>query len=106
LITTITTYPLPKPMTQAEARRMFLGTAPRYQGVSGLFRKYYYLSDDGKTLGGVYLWNSRAEAEAMFDDDWRTTMRDKYKTDPSVVHFDCTVVVDNLSNEILSNEEA
>ena len=104
MIMTITTYPLPEPMTPDEARRVFLVTAPRYQGVSGLFRKYYYLSEDRKLLGGVYLWNSRTEAEAMFNDDWRTTMRDKYKTDPSVVHYDCPVVVDNLSNEILSGE--
>lgn len=85
---------------------MFLSTARRYQGVSGLVRKYYYLSQDGKTLGGVYLWNSLAEAEAMFNEGWRVTMRAKYQTDPSVVHFDCPIVVDNLSNEILSNEEA
>ncbi|HZR75378.1 monooxygenase [Bradyrhizobium sp.] len=104
MITTITTYPLPKPMTQAEARRMFLSTAPGYRDVTGLFRKYYYLAEDGKTLGGVYLWNSRVEAEAMFNDEWRTTMRGKYNTDPSVVHFDCPVVVDNLSGEILSNK--
>jgi hypothetical protein len=104
VITTITTYPLSSPMTQAEARRIFLSTAPRYQRVSGLFRKYYYLSQDGKTLGGVYLWNSLAEAEAMFDSEWRTTMRDRYKTDPSVVHLACPVVVDNLAGEILSGE--
>ena len=65
MITVITTYRLPKPMTLEEARSAFLSTAPRYQAVAGLFRKYYYLSEDGNTLGGVYLWNSRAEAEAM-----------------------------------------
>jgi len=104
VIATITTYPLPKPTTPDEARRMFLSTAPRYRDVPGLLRKYYYLSNDGNTLGGVYLWNSRAEAEAMFDDNWRTTMRDKYKINPSVVHFDCPVAVDNLSGKILSDE--
>jgi len=102
MITTITTYPLPEPMTREEARRAFLSTAPKYQGVAGLFRKYYYLAQDGKTLGGVYLWNSRAEAEAMFNENWRAFMRDKYRADPSVVYFDCPVVVDNLTHEILS----
>lgn len=43
VITTITTYRLPKPMTREEARRMFLSTAPRYQDVAGLIRKYYYV---------------------------------------------------------------
>jgi hypothetical protein len=103
VITTITTYRLPKPMTREEAQRMFLSTAPRYQDVPGLIRKYYYLAQDGKTLGGVYLWNSRPEAEVMFDNGWRTFMRDKYQTDPSVDYFDCPVVVDNLTREILSD---
>ena len=103
MITAITTYRLPMPMTPDEARLMFLSTAPRYQGIAGLTRKYYYLSQDGKTVGGVYLWNSRAEAEAMFDDSWRASMQDKYDTDPSIEYFDCPVVVDNLTNEILSD---
>ena len=104
MITAITTYRLPKPMTRDEARRMFLSTAPRYQEIAGLYRKYYYLSQDGKTLGGVYLWSSRADAEGMFNDTWRAFMRDKYETDPSVDYFDCPVVVDNLTREILSDE--
>jgi hypothetical protein len=104
VITTITTYLLPEPITPDEARHMFLGTAPNYRAVPGLARKYYYLSQDGMTLGGVYLWNSLAQAEAMFNASWRATMRDKYKSDPSVVHFACPVVVDNLAGEILSDD--
>jgi hypothetical protein len=104
VITAITTYRLPKPMTREEARRLFLSTAPRYQDIADLYRKYYYLSQEGKTLGGVYLFSSRAEAEVMFNDSWRTFMRDKYETDPSVDYFDCPVVVDNLTREILSDE--
>lgn len=102
MITTITTYRLPAPMTRAEAQRLFLGTAPRYQDIAGLIRKYYYLADDGMTLGGVYLWHARADAETMFDDSWRAVMREKYQTDPSVDYFDCPVVVDNLTREIVA----
>ncbi len=104
MITAITTYPLPEPMTREEARRTFLSTAPRYRGVAGLFRNYYYLSEDGKTIGGVYFLKSRAEAEAMFNESWRAFMRDKYRADPSVIYFDCPVVVDNLTHEILSDD--
>ena len=55
MIIVITTYPLLKPMTREEAQRNFLSTGPRYQGIRGLFRKCYYLSQDGMTIGGVYL---------------------------------------------------
>lgn len=103
MITVITTFQLPKPITREQARRIFLSTAPKYQGVAGLFRKCYILSQDGITVGGVYLWNSRAEAAAMYTDGWRAFVREKYGTDPSVTYFDSPVVVDNLSHEILSD---
>ena len=103
MITAITTFQLPKPITREEARSIFLSTAPKYQGVAGLFRKCYVLSQDGSTAGGVYLWNSRAEADAMYTDAWKAFVRDKYGADPSVAYFDTPVVVDNLTNEILSD---
>lgn len=55
MITVITAFKLPKPVTRDEARRIFLSTAPKYQSVVGLVRKCYVLSEDGSTVGGVYL---------------------------------------------------
>jgi hypothetical protein len=102
-ITVIATYQLPKPITRDEARRIFLSTAPKYQSVVGLVRKYYVLSQDGNSVGGIYLWNSRAEADAMYTESWRAFVREKYGTDPSLTYLDSPVVVDNLTHEILSD---
>lgn len=102
MITAITTFQLRKPITREEARSIFLSTAPKYQGVAGLVRKCYVLSEDGGTVGGIYLWNSRAEAEAMYTESWRVFVREKYGTEPSVTYFDTPVVVDNVTHEILS----
>jgi len=104
MITAITTFRLPKPITRDEARKIFLSTAPKYQGVPGLVRKVYVLSQEGDTAGGIYLWNSRAEADAMYTESWKAFVREKYGTDPSVAYFDSPVLVDNLTNEILSDE--
>ena len=104
VITVIDTFQLPKPNTRDEARKIFLSTAPKYLGVAGLVRKYYVLSQDGSAVSGIYLWNSRAEAEAMFTESWRAFVREKYGTDPSVTYLECPVVVDNLTHEILSDE--
>lgn len=104
MITTITTFQLPKPITRDEARKIFLGTAPKYQGVAGLVRKVYVLSQDGSTAGGIYLWNSRADADAMYTESWRAFVREKYGTDPSVTYLESPVVVDNVTHEILSDE--
>ena len=104
MITTFTKFALPKPITREEARRIFLSTAPTYRGVQGLFRKYYALSQDGATVGGVYLWNSREEAEAMYTESWRAFVREKYGTDPTVTYFESPVVVDNVAQQILTDE--
>lgn len=103
MITAITQFKLPKSVTLEEARSIFLSTAPKYQDVPGLFRKFYTLSQDGNTVGGIYLWNSRAEAEAMYIESWRVFVREKYGTDPSVTYFDTPVVVDNITREIISD---
>jgi hypothetical protein len=104
MITAITTFKLPKPITRDEARAIFLSTAPKYLGVPGPVRKVYVLSQDGSTAGGVYLWNSRAEADAMYTESWKAFVREKYGTDPSVTYFDSPVVVDNVTHEVLSDE--
>lgn len=103
MISVITNFRLPKPITRDEARKICLSTAPKYQGVPGLVRKVYVLSQDGGTAGGLYLWNSRAEADAMYTESWKAFVREKYETEPSVTYFDSHVVVDDLTHEILSD---
>jgi len=104
MIIAITTFRLPKPITRSEAREIFLSTAPTYQGVAGLVRKHYVLSEDGSTAGGIYLWNSQAEAEAMYTESWKAFVQEKYGTEPSVAYFDSPVVVDNITQQIVSDD--
>ena len=106
MITAMTAFTLPKPMTRDEARGVFLSTAPTYRGVPGLFRKVYLLSQEGGMAGGVYLWNSRPEADAMYTDTWRAFVLEKYGTDPTVTYFESPVVVDNVTQQILTDEPA
>jgi hypothetical protein len=105
MITVFTTFALPKPITRDEARSIFLSTAPKYRGVPGLLRKTYVLSQDGLTAGGVYLWNSKAEAEALYTQSWRTFVREKYGTEPTLTWFESPVVVDNVTEQILSDDQ-
>lgn len=104
MITTITTFQLPKSITLEEARTIFLSTAPKYQDVAGLIRKVYIYSEDDNTVGGIYLWNSRAAAEAMYTESWKAFVREKYGTDPSVTYLESPVVVDNVTHEIIADE--
>ena len=103
MITTIVQIKGPTPMSLDKARAVFTSTAPRYREVPGLIRKYYLLSEDGNTAGGVYLWESRGAAEAMYNPEWYAFIRDKYEVDPQVTYFESPVVVDNLTAEIISD---
>ncbi len=82
---------------------MFLSTAPKYRGTQGLIRKYYVLSQDGGTAGGVYLWKSRADAERQYSEEWKNFVREKYGAPPVITYFESPVVVDNQANEIVSD---
>jgi hypothetical protein len=101
MITAIVQFKLPQPVTCEQAREIFAGTAPKYREIQGLIRKYYILSRDGGTAGGVYLWNSREDAERLYTDDWKKFVRDKYGSDPTVTYFDSPVIVDNTVGNIL-----
>lgn len=104
MITVMTTFTLPRVITLEEARSIFLSTAPEYLNVKGLLRKTYVLAEDGRTVGGIYFWNSREEAEAMYTASWRSFVQEKYGTDPEVTYFESPVVVDNQSQAILDDE--
>ncbi len=104
MIITLTTFKLPKPVMRDEARAIFATTAPKYRDVHGLLRKHYVIADDGATVGGVYVWQSRADAEAMYTEAWREFVRGKYGTEPVVTYFDNPVLVDNVAQRIVTDE--
>jgi hypothetical protein len=104
MITAVVQFKLPQPISREKAREIFLSTAPRYLETVGLIRKYYVLSEDGATAGGVYLWKSRSDAERLYTKDWENFVRDKYGAPPSVMYFESPVLVDNISHEILSDQ--
>ena len=103
MITVIVEFTLPEITTLEQARNTFLSTAPKYRGMAGLLRKYYYLSEDGTRAGGVYLWQSREAAEQVYTEEWKSFVRGKYGTDPRLTYLDCPVVVDNIAGEIVSD---
>lgn len=94
----VTRFALPARLTTDEAEAIFLSTAPLYRGLSGLVRKHYLLSEDGLTAGAVYVWESRAEAEKLYSDEWRRFVTDRYGSEPSVLFFDNLVTVDNMTD--------
>jgi hypothetical protein len=103
MITVIVEFKLSQPISTEQAREIFLSTAPKYQGLSGLIRKYYFLVPDGTKAGGVYLWQSRKDADHLYTDQWRAFVNEKYGSEPVLTYLETPVVVDNVLNEIISN---
>jgi len=104
MITALVQFKLPQPISREKAGALFSGTAPKYRGVHGLIRKYYILSQDGKTAGGIYLWKSQEDAERLFSDEWKQFILDKYGALPSVVYFESPVIVDNITEKITTDD--
>ncbi|SRR6056297_3331221 len=103
MITAIVQFALPKPLTRDEAQAIFEGSAPNYRNMAGLIRKNYLLSQDGKTAGGAYTWESREAADAVYTDEWRAQVAERYGAPPSVTYFESPVVVDNQRGTIETN---
>jgi len=103
MITVIVEFKLPQPITNLQAREIFLSTAPKYQGLHGLIRKYYFLVPDGTKAGGIYLWQSRQDADRLYTEEWKSFVHGKYGSDPSLTYLETPVVVDNVLNEIISS---
>lgn len=101
MFTVTTRFPQPAQKSAAEIKAMFLQTAPRYQSVPGLVRKHYYLAEDG-TCGGVYLFRSRAEAEALFDAAFAAAIAARFGAPPQVEYLETLVIVDNVAGTIES----
>jgi hypothetical protein len=69
-------------------------TAPLYERLPGLTRKYFTISDDGKA-GGIYLWASREAAAAFYNEGWRTRVLKIYGAPAEVSFFDVPLVVES-----------
>ncbi len=100
MIVTIVTFELAKPASLAEITETFQSTAPKYRDVPGLLRKNYWLSEDGRRAGGIYVWASRADAERLYTDAWNAFVTEKYGKPPKIEYLHSPVMVDNREGSI------
>jgi hypothetical protein len=100
MIVTIVTFNLAKPTTLEEITKVFKTTAPKYQGVPGLLRKNYWMSEDGRRAGGIYVWASRADADRLYTPEWKTFVEGKYGSPPAIEFLQSPVMVDNREGTI------
>jgi hypothetical protein len=103
MITAVVRFPLPQGTTRDDAKAMFEKSAPNYRGVPGLVRKYYLFGDD-RTGGGVYLWNSRDAAERFYSDSWKSTIVQRFGSQPEILFYETPVIVENADEKAATPE--
>ncbi|HZQ01177.1 MAG TPA: YdhR family protein [Reyranella sp.] len=101
MITAIVNFKLPADIDARKAAELFKGSAPKYRGMKGLVRKYYLFDEKQRIGGGVYLWKSRQDAEAVYTAQWQAYIAERYGTPPDIRYFETAVIVDNDKDTIL-----
>src|SRR4030067_2242308 len=74
MVTVICEFVLSPDFTPERARSVFLGSIDKFVNMKGLIRKYFLLSEDGKTGASVYLWGTRKPGEDFFTEAWKDFM--------------------------------
>ena len=100
MIISIVTFILPERWSVEEASKVFKSTAPKYLNRPGLIRKHYYVTETGDRAGGIYLWQSKADAEACYTGEWKAMVTEKYGAAPDILYMEIPVTVDNLKHLI------
>lgn len=105
MIIVIVQLPIP-PRDSQDALAAAEQSAPLFRELSdrGLLKKYYLNGPAGG--GGVYLWRSRAEAEAWHSPEWCEQMCEMFGVTPHVTFYDSLVQIDNVRGEVLIQRRA
>jgi hypothetical protein len=75
-----------------------LDSTKTYHDVKGLKRKYYLNGDTGG--GGIYLFDTREEAEAWFHDGWADWMEGRFGVRLTLALYDNYLTLDNAAGEV------
>lgn len=103
LITVIVQFSkLPQPLSLAEAKPRFTKSAEKFRNMPGLTRKCFVVSDDGRTAGGVYLWESRTAAERYYTQEWVADQTARFGVAPTLTWLETPVVTDNVLGKVIT----
>jgi hypothetical protein len=101
MITVITRFAVPANVNTSDMRGAFAQAAPAFRNVPHLLRKQFLLSPDGRTGGGVYLWDDEAAARTFMRQRVAPMLRDKFGVEPNIEFYDSPVIVENVKPHTL-----
>jgi len=101
MITEIVLFDLPKGMTREAVERNFRDSIPRWRANPDMLRKNMIYDLKSAKAGGVYTWNSVAEAKRWHDEEFRRRIRALFGSEPTYQYFETPVVVDNAAGKVV-----
>lgn len=102
MITAIVKFKAPHGATREKIFENMKAAAPRFEDMPGLIRKNFLFDEKRGVGGGVYTWENREAAEAVYAEGgpWREAIRTLYGVDPEITIYETPVIVDNEVGEI------
>jgi hypothetical protein len=98
------TFKVPASTSKSQLVGTINATAHTYQGIPGLIRKYYGIAPDGASLVGIYLWDSKAAADAFYTPDWVATVTKRWAAPPLRQDWETPMVVESAERRLLAAE--
>ncbi len=99
--TVMWTFKVPTGTSKESLRETIKATAHTYQGIPGLIRKYYGIAEDGGSLVGIYLWESRAAAERVYTPDWVAMVTKRWASPPVRQDWETPMVVESAEKRLV-----
>lgn len=99
--TVMWTFKVPEGTSKDSLRQTIKATAHTYQGIPGLIRKYYGIRDDGQSLVGIYLWESKAAADRLYTADWVGMVTKRWGTPPMRQEWETPMVVEAAEQRLV-----
>jgi hypothetical protein len=102
--TVMWTFKVPAGTSKTQLVETINATAYTYQGIAGLIRKYYGIAPDGGSLVGIYLWASKAAADAFYTVEWFAMVTQRWGVPPQRQEWETPMVVESAGRRLVAAE--
>jgi len=99
-------FKLPADIDAKKAGNSSRASAPKYRGLKGWCASTTCSTREAASAAAVYLWKSKADADAVYTPQCKAYIADAYGTPPEIRYFETSVVVDNESEKTILDAAA
>ena len=97
------TYAMPPGRSAEQITALFAQVAHIYVGVPGLVRKYFGFSEDRLSVVGIYLWESKAHADAFYSPAWVEGVKSRWGSMPAKTEWIVPQVVESADGRVVTD---